>query len=429
MLDRIIRIINTSSADAWELTETVTNAWEFYFVRHALDQNRVKNLREYTLKVYRRSEDGTFLGAAAGEIPPTASDEEIRHAVNQLLLSAGLVHNPAYTLRKPDPADPLPSTGVSPLPEELSSSFLKALKQVPETDTEDLNSVEIFVSFIKKRFVNSEGVDVRSEFPSSMVEAVVNARREGHEIELYRMFTSGSCDASALVRDLSQALHFGQARLEAVPTPALRKADVVFSTDAAREIYDWYVFRMNAAYKYLKYSPWEIGQPVAEAAVGADKITLTAVPFLPNSSHNFAFDGEGAPIHETVLIRDNVAEAFLGSRQYSQYLGLTSSFQPSNLKVAGGRESADNLRNGDFLEPVEFSDFQVDPLTGNIAGEIRLAFWHHDGQVTPITGGSVSGTMRDFAATLRFSRETRQYDNYEIPALTRLKDVTIAGAE
>ena len=429
MLDRIIRILKTSSVDAWELTETVTEAWEFYFVRHTLDQNRVRNLREYTLKVYRRSGDGKFLGAAAGEIPPTASNEEIRHSVNQLLLSAGLVQNPAYTLRKADPSDPLPPADSSPRPEELSGAFLQALKQVPETDTEDLNSVELFVSAIKKRFLNSEGVDVHSEYPSSMVEAVVNARREGHEIELYRIFTSGSCDASQLVRDLSQALHFGKARLEAVPTPALRKADVVFSTDAAREIYDWYIFRMSAAYKYLKYSPWEIGQPVAEAAAGADKVTLTALPFLPNSSHNFAFDGEGAPIHETVLIRDNVAEAFLGPRQYSQYLGLSASFQPSNLKVAGGRESADALREGDFLEPVEFSDFQVNPLTGNIAGEIRLAFWHHDGQVTPVTGGSVSGSMRDFATTLRFSRETRQYDNYEIPALTRLTDVTIAGAE
>ncbi len=429
MLNQIIEILKASRADAWEMTETLTEGWEFYFVRHALDQNRVKNLREYTLKVYRRSEDGRFMGSAAGEIPPTASAEEIRRAVDQLLLAAGLVKNPVYSLRSPDPADPVSPTGGAARPEELSAAFLKALKRIPETETEDLNSVEIFVSLRKKRFVNSEGVDVRSEYPSSMVEAVVNARREGHEIELYRMYTSGTCDEAQLEHDLSEVLRFGRARLEAVPTPALQKADVVFSTDAAREIYDWYITRMNAAYRYMKYSPWEVGQPVAEAAAEVDRITLTAVPFLPNSSRNFTFDGEGAPIRETVLIRDNVAEAFLGSRQYSQYLGLEHSFLPSNLKVKGGRESADALRVGDFLEPVEFSDFQVNPLTGDIAGEIRLAFWHHGGQVTPVTGGSVSGSMKDFANSLRFSRETRQYDNLEIPAVTRLKDVTVTGAE
>ena len=429
MLAQIIEVLKNSRADAWEVTETLTEGWEFYFIRHALDQNRVKNLEQYTVKVYRKSEDGAFLGSASGEIPPTVDAAEIRRLVDQLLLAAGLVKNPAYTLLTPagPAADPAPSGAVSL--DEIASAFLSALKEVPETETEDLNSVELFVSDIRKHFVNSEGVDVRSEYPSSMVEAVVNARKDGHEIELYRMYTSGSCDAAQLRQDLSEVLSFGKARLEAASTPALGKADVVFSTDAALEIYGWYADRMNAAYKIMKYSDWEAGRPVAEAEEGADRVTLSAVPFLPNSSRNFAFDAEGAPIRETVQIRENIAETFLGSRQFSQYLGLKESFQPSNWKVSGGREGAEALRQGDFLEPVEFSDFQVNPLSGDIAGEIRLAFWHHDGQVTPVTGGSVSGNMKEFAKSIRFSRETRQYDSREIPAVTRLKAVTITGAE
>ena len=167
---------------------------------------------------------------------------------------------------------------------------------------------------------------------------------------------------------------------------------------------------------------------MAENAVG-DLITLTAVPSLPNSSRNFTFDAEGARVQETVQIENNVVKAFLGSRQYSRYLGLENSFQPGNLKVNGGKAGTEELRQGDYLEPVEFSDFQVNPLTGDIAGEIRLAFWHHGTEVTPVTGGSVSGNMKEFAKTIRFSRETRQYDWMEIPAVTRLKDVTVTGAE
>ncbi len=44
-------------------------------------------------------------------------------------------------------------------------------------------------------------------------------------------------------------------------------------------------------------------------------------------------------------------------------------------------------------------------------------------------GGSVSGTMREFAATMRLSKERRQYNNYLIPAVTRLRGVTVTGAE
>ena len=427
MLYQIIDLLKASRADAWEITETVQDRWEFYLIRGALDQNRTVHVERFQVRVFRRSEDGRFLGSAAGEIPPTAGPEEIRRQLDHLLLAAELVRNPAYTLVQPAGC-PEKQTSSEPVhPGEISASFFSALQQVPETETEDLNSVELFVSAVQKHFLNSEGVDVLTKYPSSMVEAVVNARREGREIELYRMYTSGTCDTDQLRRDLTGVLSFGQARLQAVPTPALGKADILFSTDAAREIYFWYADRMNAAYKYMKYSDWEVGRPVA-ACEGSDLLTLTAVPFLPNSSRNFAFDAEGAPIRETVQIRDNIAQAFLGSRQYSQYLGLDRSFQPGNLKVSGGREGAEALRFGNYLEPVEFSDFQVNPLTGDIAGEIRLAFWHHDGQVTPVSGGSISGSMNRFARSIRFSRETRQYDWLEIPAVTRLKDVAVTGA-
>ena len=51
----------------------------------------------------------------------------------------------------------------------------------------------------------------------------------------------------------------------------------------------------------------------------------------------------------------------------------------------------------------------------------------HDGDtVTVVEGGSVSGTMRELAS---FSREQKQYNNYLIPALTRLTGVSITGAE
>ena len=424
-LEQLLGILKSSGADAWEVADINERGWEFYFVRHRLDQHRTKAVDSFSVKVYKKLEDGQFLGSASAQIAPDASEEEMRRIVEGLCRDASYVRNPFYTLNKPS-AEP---AAEEPAPMDMKAvcgDFLKTMRSLPETETEDINSYEIFVSEIRRRFLNSEGVDVTSVYPSSMVEAVVNARKDGHEIELYRMLKSGTCDPAQLTKELSEALAYGRDKLAAQPTPALEKADVIFSTDAALEIYLWYADRMNAAYKFMKYSDWEAGEPVTESD-GGDSVTLTAVPFLPNSSRNFAFDAEGAPIRETVQIQDNVARAFLGSRQFSQYLGLEQSFQPGNLKVSGGQDSAEALRTGDYLEPVEFSDFQVNPLTGDIAGEIRLAFWHHDGKITPVFGGSVSGSMKQFARSIRFSRETRQYDWLEIPAVTRLKDVTVTG--
>ena len=425
-LNEIIDIVKASGADAWEITDTREEGWEFYFIRRRLDQNRAKLVEHIRVTVYKKSEDGQFLGSASGEIAPTADEAEARSIVDGLLHNAAYVRNPFYTLN--GPFEGMDQAGNEPVdPAAVAKDFIEAVRAVPETATEDINSWELFVSAVNRRFVNSEGVDVTSAYPSCMLEAVINARRDGHEIELYRLYKSGGCDRETLSRDIGEVLRFGKDKLIAGNTPNLGKADVVFSTDAALEIYDWFATRMNAAFKARGLSDWEADKPVAEGATG-DRITLTAVKRLPNSSRNAACDAEGAPVRETVLIQDGIAKRFLGNRQFSQYLGLTESFQPGNLTATGGSQSAEALRQGQFLEVVEFSDFQVNPMNGDIAGEIRLAYWHDGDTVTPVSGGSVTGTMADFAKTMRMSRELRQYDCWLIPAVTRLSGVTVTGA-
>ena len=129
------------------------------------------------------------------------------------------------------------------------------------------------------------------------------------------------------------------------------------------------------------------------------------------------------------LIAGGRAVRYWGSRQFSQYLKVDDSFIASNFTVSGGTESEANLRTGDYLEVVEFSDFQCDSVTGDIAGEIRLAYLHQNGKVTPVSGGSVSGSMPELAKAMRFSRESRQYNCHLIPAVTRLCGATVTGAE
>ena len=425
MLDMIVELLKASAADGWEVTETVTRGWEFYYIRHRLDQNRAKQVTHIRVKVYRRSEDGKFLGSAAAEIQPTAARPEVEEQIAGLCRNAGYVRNPAYTLNRPD-GETVPETEAVDVA-AISRDFIETMQALPETESEDLNSFEIFVSEVRRRFLNSEGVDVVSVYPSSMLEAVVNARRDGHEIELYRMYHSGSCDRTQLTRDLSETMRYGRDKLTASPTPALGRADVVFSTDAACEIYDWFISRMSAGYQVRGISDWKKGQPIADEFRG-DRVTVRALRTLPNSSGNAAYDEEGARIRDLTLIDGGVACDSCGSRQFSQYLGLENAFIGKNFAVSGGSVDAESLRTGSFLEVVEFSDFQVSPFNGDLAGEIRLAYWHDGDRVTPVSGGSVSGTMSELVKTMRFSREQRQYDTMLIPAVTRLSGVSVTGA-
>ena len=420
-LDTLLDVLKSSAADAWEVTDREESGWEFYFIRHRLDQHRAKNIRAFSVKVYRKFD--SFLGSAGSEIPCDASAEEMRRTVDGLCSDASYVRNPAYTLNRPNAAE-VKETQPDADPEAISGDFIRTMASVPETDTEDLNSYEIFVSRIHTRFLNSEGIDVTAVYPSSMVEVVVNARKDGHEIELYRLLKSGTCDRDQLTKELSEALTYGRDRLITVPTPALGKTDVIFSTDPARELYGYFIDRLNTSMVYRGISDWKPGD-----TVGPESLTVKAVKSLPNSSRNGAYDPEGAPIRDLILIGHGKAENYWGGRQFSQYLGLEDSFLASNFAVAGGTESEAELRTGDYLEVVEFSDFQCDPVTGDIAGEIRLAYLHQNGKVTPVSGGSVSGSMAEMAKNFRFSKELRQYDCLLIPSVTRLPGATVTGAE
>ena len=420
-LEQLLSILKSSGADAWEVTDTNEWGWEFYFIRHRLDQHRTKAVDSFSVKVYKTLEDGKFLGSASAKIAPDASEEEMRRTVEGLCRDASYVRNPFYTLNKPAGAE---TAEAAPMDmKAVCADFLQTMQSLPETETEDLNSYEIFVGEIRRRFLNSEGIDVTDVYPSSMVEAVVNARKDGHEIELYRLFNSGTCGRETLTRELTETLAYGRDRLVTSPTPALGKADVVFSTDPARELYLYFIDRLHTSMVYRGMSDWKTGDTVAP-----ENLTVRAVKTLPNSSGNTVWDAEGAPIRDLTLIENGKAVSYWGSRQFSQYLGLESSFEASNFAVSGGTESADSLRQGDFLEVVEFSDFQADAITGDIAGEIRLAYLHQGGRVTPVSGGSVSGNIRELLDGFRFSKETRQYDCLLIPSVTRLQDVTVTGA-
>ena len=335
--------------------------------------------------------------------------------------------NPYYELTQPSLAV-MKADEVEVDVSRIAEDFICTMKDLHETDGEDINSYEIFTDKITCRYVSSTGIDISYTYPVSQIEVIVNARKDEHEIELYRMFKSGTCDSKGLKEEISKAMQYGKDKLRARKTPSLGTCDVVLSTDAALEVYEYFTARMSCDMKYMGISDWEIGREVAEGAVG-DKVTVEARRFLPNSSANALYDAEGAPRRDMVIIKDGIAENRYGSRQFSQYLGLEDSFIPGNFAVSGGTSKAEEIRTGRYLEIVEFSDFQVSALNGDIFGEIRLGYLHDGGQVTAVEGGSVSGTMLDYAKDLQMSIELKQYNNMLIPEVTRLKDVSITGAE
>ena len=67
-------------------------------------------------------------------------------------------------------------------------------------------------------------------------------------------------------------------------------------------------------------------------------------------------------------------------------------------------------------------------MSGHFGGEIRLAYLIEDGKVTPVTGGSVNGSILEAQKALTFSTERYLNSGYDGPYAVRLRGVSIAGA-
>ena len=90
-VDTIREVLEYSDIAGYEITDTKIRGWEFYLIRHKLDQNRVKDVEHIQVKVFRSLEDGKYLGSAKTEISPTAGKEEIKAAIERLSLQASYV--------------------------------------------------------------------------------------------------------------------------------------------------------------------------------------------------------------------------------------------------------------------------------------------------------------------------------------------------
>ena len=425
-MERLKRLLNESGVDAWRIHDLKTKGTEYYFIRHCLDQNRIKNTRHVTLSVFMKSDEGASIGSANAEIYPDESEEALKEKINELKQRALLVHNPVYSLNKPKKAEEIVRKPFSL--RKTASDFITLFNGIEETETEDLNSAEIFVSEKTERLITSEGIDITETYPFSMMEAVVNARNKDHEIELYRMYRSGTCDQKAIRDDLTRTMQYGKDRLNTVNTPALKSCPVIFSGANAVTLCRYFLEKTDEALVYRKMSTWKTGDLYSEN-LKADKVTLKSLRLLDNSFANRAYDSEGAPVREVTFIDEGVVKSWHGSRQFSSYLNLEDSFIVSNFEVSGGTHTEDELRSGNYLEAVEFSDFQTDSLTGDFYGEIRLAYVHDHGTVTPVSGGSVSGNLNELVQDMKMSSTLRQIGNARIPEYIRLENCTISGSE
>ena len=130
---------------------------------------------------------------------------------------------------------------------------------------------------------------------------------------------------------------------------------------------------------------------------------------------------------DLTLLKEGELKAIHGNARFAYYLGVEPTGIYSAVKLDNGTKAFEEMKKEPYLYVVSFSDFSMDSLSGYFGGEIRLGY-ESDGKTRQaVTSGSLSGNYGKVLKNMKFSKETRQINNFIVPCAVLLEDVSIAG--
>ncbi len=427
MISIIINTLNKLEVSKYRINENVTESVELFFIKKKLDCRRITEKRDYKVTVFRDFEsDGVaMLGSGTVTVQRGMDDEEIERVISDAYYAASFVKNLAYELPEPERCDKiLPKSKIAEL--GLSKAAELASKAILSVDggRAFVNSAEIFVIQRDIRIITSNGTDVSFRKYSINGEFVTQCK-EPQDVEQHKQFSYDELDTEALSSLVSSVLRSVELRAGATSSPDAGSYDVLLTGDNLAEVMSYYVDRSDAVYVYSKYSDFEEEKNVQGEDTVGERLCMT---LKANTPYSF----EGVKIKDRELLCDGVLKSIHGTARFCRYLGKEPTGDNGGsdgftLVLDNGSRDIAEFRQGRVLEPIVFSDFQMDSFSGYFSGEIRLALLHENGKTTALTGGSVSGSIFSAQKNMVFSKERYSTLEYDGPLGMLVSGISVAG--
>ena len=239
---------------------------------------------------------------------------------------------------------------------------------------------------------SSAGADVSWTQAEVKGEYVVQAK-EPEDVELYRDFAYTELNTEALTAQTKEALMFVKDRARAQRILKSGNYDLILTGENVETVLWFYGDRAEATMIYPGYSTWKVGDDVQGETQG-ERIDITMKATHP-------YSGEGIPMRDRKLLEGGVLRTVHGANRFCRYLGT----EPTG----------------------EYHKFSCD--NPGTMTEIRLGYLIENGRVTPVTGGSINGSILEAQRDLAFSKERYTSQRYDGPYAILLKNIAVAGTD
>lgn len=418
MIKQIITELKNNNITSYLINKEATSTTELYFIKKQLDMRRLSEVTKYEVTIYKDFEkNGTKMrGFSSCILNPGMSTSDISNKLKETLYAASFACNPFFEFPNALKEDEINENNSFSLNDTIKNTINALYKN--DTDSNCfINSSEIFVETKEHLTLSSWGTNVSYKTHCVHGEFVVQCTTP-EDVETYQDFYYKELDEKALSEKVKRTLILTRERSKAQKCNLSGSIKVILSGQYVSDILHFYSDRAAASMIYPKYSDFEIGKQVQAQNIKADKLNINLISELPYSI-------EGIPLNTIPLLENGNLKSIHGATRFCRYLNVEPVGLYSGIDVKPGTTTLEEMETGKYLHIVNFSDFQMDSMSGRFGGEFRLAFYCDGSQIIPITNGSISGSILELADEIKLSIETQTLKDYTGPYAVEIQNVSI----
>ena len=398
-------------------------SYECFYVKGKLETVRCTDTCDKIVTVYA-DHDG-FKGDSQFYVYASTTENELNDLIEKAVEKALLLDNKMYRLPENETGEYEVESNFSAYTlAELADKIADAVFSANTVEHADLNSVEIFVNRHTGTVCNSRGIHKTQIRYDAMVEAIPTFNGQDESVELYQQYNFSAFDAQIVKAEIAQKLQEVKARASAVKPDFALDCKVILNKQELEELFGNISRDLNYATVYAHAGLFHKGDAIQENPTG-DTITITMAGSLPGNIRSAHFDGDGMTLKDTTIVENGKAVAYFGANRYGQYLEEIPTGNLRCLQVAPGSACEKCLTAAPYLEVLSMSGLQVDFFNDYIGGEIRLAYYHDGEKILPVTGISITGSLKEVLSSIRLSTETAVHDGYCGPKKAILEGMKI----
>ena len=407
----------------YKINLTAKESYECFYVKGKLETVRCTDTCDKIVTVY--VDHGEFKGDSQFYVYPSTTSEELAELIEKAVEKASLLNNKMYTLPENETGEYEVESNFSAYTlSGLSKEITEAVFSANNLENADLNSVEVFVNRHTDIVCNSRGIHKTQVRYDAMVEAIPTFNGESESVELYQQYNFSAFCAETVKEEIAQKLREVKARASAVKPDFSLNCKVILNKQELGELFGTISYDLNFSTVYSHANLYHKGDDIQADPTG-DKITITMAGSVPGNIRSAHFDGDGMTLKDTTIVKDGKAVAYYGANRFGQYLEEVPTGNLRCIQVAPGSACAKCLTAAPYLEVLSMSGLQVDPFNDYIGGEIRLAYYCDGEKTMPVTGISITGSLKQVLSSIRLSTEIAAEDGYTGPAKAILQDMKI----